>query len=497
MAGLDPEKAVEEMLSLGLTPLEPYPGSGKPWRSLHTCGRESSPRLAMARRGVAVCKFCGIEERTRQRRTDEGDAVALMVKAGVKPLVPFVSFKEPWKCECLTCHEIVTPNFGNVRNGHAACKYCAHKAITLEKANSLALAAGAIPIEPYPGDFKKKWLCKCANCGAEVTPRLGDLVKGQGCCRDCGYLLSAEANRISNDEAYESMVNGGMEPLEEYPGSVETPWLSRCMECGELGTPRLHSIRAGQRGCVPCGIKASSQKKLRNSSEVEQIMLNANLKPLVPYPGAKNGWKSLCLTCGETVSPSLANVQNGSKCTKCSRREAAEKMRTPEAVAVEEMRRAGFEPQVPFETTTTAWKCLCTKCGHVSSPQLASIRGGRGCIFCSRQNRTPEPGQIVYLLYREDFLAYKIGVGNETRLKRHKLQGWDVTKTWLAPSVQDAYRLERDVLSYVREILQLPIYLGREQMPQGGFTETFSADSITIPKLIDLVEQLRTELFVR
>lgn len=488
---LDPDEAYREMLTFGLTPLEPYPGSGNPWLCRHTCGRESSPRLSMARRGVAVCKYCGIERRAQKKKLSTSFALETMRQAGVEPLEPYKSTSTPWKSKCITCGEITSPSLANVKNGHAACKFCSHKALTPEKAVSIALASGAIPLEPYPGNYKAKWLCKCASCGLEVSPRLGDLSKGQGPCKDCGYKITAEANRLSPEEAVASMIDGGLEPLEPYSGSVETPWIAKCLNCGDICTPRLHSIRSGQGGCPRCGLLKGAEKNTRDSLEAESVMMESHLKPLVAYPGTRHPWKSMCLTCGIMSSPRLSAVLRGSKCSKCSRKEAGIKARVPTEIAIAEMVDAGFRPLEPFVTSTTAWRCKCDRCGHESAPRLAGIRDGKGCIYCSRVGRTPVSGKIVYLLYREDYISYKIGVGNQSRLTKHQARGRQIAWTWDAPTVQDAYKLERNVLVYVREVLLLPMHLSPELMPQGGFTETFSADSLNQPALIALIENLR------
>lgn len=59
VAPLDPEVAVADMRAAGVEPLEPYPGSGKPWRSrCYTCEHEASPTLNNVRSGHHPCKYC-------------------------------------------------------------------------------------------------------------------------------------------------------------------------------------------------------------------------------------------------------------------------------------------------------------------------------------------------------------------------------------------------------------------------------------------------------
>lgn len=52
------EDAREIMRSRGLEPQEPYPGSGRPWRCTHTCGRSVTPTLSNIRAGRGLCRYC-------------------------------------------------------------------------------------------------------------------------------------------------------------------------------------------------------------------------------------------------------------------------------------------------------------------------------------------------------------------------------------------------------------------------------------------------------
>lgn len=46
------------MAEHGLTPVEPYPGSSRPWRCVHECGRTVAPTLANVSSGKGVCRYC-------------------------------------------------------------------------------------------------------------------------------------------------------------------------------------------------------------------------------------------------------------------------------------------------------------------------------------------------------------------------------------------------------------------------------------------------------
>jgi hypothetical protein len=42
-----------------------------------------------------------------------------------------------------------------------------------------------------------------------------------------------------------------LDPLENYPGKIKEPWLSKCMDCGQIRKPRLANIlHNGSSGCI-------------------------------------------------------------------------------------------------------------------------------------------------------------------------------------------------------------------------------------------------------
>jgi hypothetical protein len=62
-------------------------------------------------------------------------------------------------------------------------------------------------------------------------------------------------------------------------------------------------------------------------------------------------------------------------------------------------------------------------------------------------------------------------------------------------SNEEAYEIEQAVISWLRYDLGLPRFLSSEEMPQGGHTETFSAeeiDSWTIWEEVTRVAGIRT-----
>jgi len=122
-------------------------------------------------------------------------------------------------------------------------------------------------------------------------------------------------------------------------------------------------------------------KKL-DSKIAEKVMLKAGLKPLEPYKMAKAPWKCKCIKCGKVTFPSYSNTKNGSGCAYCN------KFLTSPEDAEKRMREVGLQPLEPFKSGRTKWKCLCTSCGSVVTPQLHDIRrGSSGCKKCGKKKQ--------------------------------------------------------------------------------------------------------------
>jgi hypothetical protein len=117
-------------------------------------------------------------------------------------------------------------------------------------------------------------------------------------------------------------------------------------------------------------------------------MLTKGIRPLEPYPGASEPWKSICLKCGSEVYPRYGTVVTAGKggCNPCAKRSAAETrndvIRTkdfPDAC-----KRAGVTALSDYIDAHTKFKLVCNRCGHEFDAVWSPLRQGRGCPKCSR-----------------------------------------------------------------------------------------------------------------
>ena len=237
-------------------------------------------------------------------KIDSKVANAVMIDAGLKPLVPYVNSTTPWKCRCLVCSKIVEVQLQRVKYSGRSCPECGktrRKTLlrhTEDFAYSAMLKAGWRPLSSYNGkNNKSKWESECIKCGEISKPNLGNVLAGSS---GCGYC---KGNRVNSKKAIEIMLGFSLKPLVKYPGAG-APWKSKCITCLQTVYPRFADVKYGI-GCAYC-----SGRRV-NVVEAEMLMKKNKLKPLVEYPGASVPWSCICLKCKREVSPLYNGIQQG------------------------------------------------------------------------------------------------------------------------------------------------------------------------------------------
>jgi recombinational DNA repair protein (RecF pathway) len=512
------------MRAAGVNPLEPYPNTTTPWRcECMTCHEIVTPTLASVRNGRGGCLHCGhVKTAATRRGYNAMTAYDEMRDAGVEPLEEFPGRHKPWLCECLTCHQQVTPMLHSVRQGRGGCRLCGvavragKRREDADTAEREMRAAGFNPIEPYTSSGQP-WRVRCMDCGAEVTKRLSQIRAGSAGCSACGP--NALIDPVAAVEVAEAE---GFTPLVPYPGTTKEHWLMRCNECGREAEPIYNSLQQGK-GCAYCNGKkvdadearavmldagliplvdfpgaASKQwlatctecgreSRLPYSSvsrgarcaycagrmvdvvEARDLMREAGLEPVDGFPGSHEPWLCRCVVCGEEVSPSYGNIKGGATkgCAYC-----AGKMVKPEA-AVHVMRAAGLEPLVEYPGALAPWLCRCKKCDEEVQPRYNNVQQGSGVCSNCAQGFSAIALSIVYLMAHPVFQALKIGIGNvgNDRVGWHQRDGWELLALVDTDTGDEARVIERSVLVAWREA-GYPYGVDKADMPHRGYTET-------------------------
>ena len=148
---IDKKEAMRLMKKAKLKPLEPFTNASTNWKSeCMRCHQIVSPKYSKIQQGQFGCKQCGYQVAANKNRTPEKVAIAIMVKAKLKPLEPYKGDAIKWKCKCMKCGQIVYPMLGNIKQKNGGCMYCAMKGIDFKKPAYLYLlthsAFGALKV---------------------------------------------------------------------------------------------------------------------------------------------------------------------------------------------------------------------------------------------------------------------------------------------------------------------------------------------------------------
>ena len=530
---VNPDEAKAFFIRNNLEPLVPYPGAGKPWKSRHSkCGKEVEPTYSNVRNGHSGCKYCV------GNIVDEEKARKVFITRGLLPIEPYRNALATWKSIHQECGQIVNPRFNGVQQGQGGCRSCAgNKQIVESEAVALFVSKGLEPLEPYPGS-QLRWKSKHLKCGRIVFPRYVSIQQGQGGCGFCA------GNVIDSKDAVQLFKKNGLEPIENYVNS-STPWRSIHVKCGREVSPAYNSVQQGSSGCGHCAgniVDENEAKKifisrglipqenfpgankpwrsihaqcgrevfikyayvLDGSSGCRECSVNyvnpelaletfrsANLEPLEPYPGTSRGWRSIHTVCGKEVAPNWGYVRKyQAGCKYCAGKAISE----TDAELI--LQSKGFKALVPYPGSQAPWRMIHLKCGMEVSPRLNSLQfavgGGEGCRNCADSTFNYSEPAIIYLITSTGLLAHKIGISgeNKKRVQQHQREGWETFKTLRFETGEKAYEVEQGILTWLSETFGWTPYLSKEDMPQGGYTETVDASEIDLPTIWAKVEEL-------
>jgi len=96
---------------------------------------------------------------------------------------------------------------------------------------------------------------------------------------------------------------------------------------------------------------------------------------------------------------------------------------------------------------------------------------------------------ILYILYSPIYKAVKVGISDVSgkRFASHRTKGWILIKYWTFSRRDQARAVESLVVQTLTS--KYGHFLDKDDMPQGGYTETFDATKITRKGLIRMVNK--------
>ncbi len=271
----------------------------------------------------------------------------------------------------------------------------------------------------------------------------------------------------------------------------------RCLDCGVEGVSSVHRMRRAKLACWPCSRIMAGETGRLTRERVVQILSDAGYQLVGEYRRSRTPVEVRCVRCGNRAFVRVDNVRTGKACSACRFRWLSEHHRLDGGEVSQRAAVARIELLEPFNSTHQAIRVRCLECGYESRRCINWANPSSACIRCGHRPYDFTAPSLVYLLRHREWPALKIGVTNvgSNRLMDHDGGGWDCIYQKHV-SGQLAYEIEQLVLAWWRTQLQLGPYLSREEMPQGGWTETVSAADIEMPEIVEIIEAASAMLSV-
>ena len=337
------------------------------------------------------------------RKLDPKVAEAVMLKAGLKPLEPYVNALAKWKCLHLPCGEVVYPKYNMIQSGRGGCRKCGvaerilKSRLSQDEVNLRLKEKGLIALEKYVNS-STALKCRCLTCENVFDIKFEYINKVHGCPK-CGLKIGGLKGRVTQEKAFKLMRSLDLEPLEPYVLSEEK-WKCRCLRCGSIVFPSYSGASQGKRGCTKCGYESSGEKNRLSEKEAHSIVTKSGFEPVEPYVNAHTKWKIRCKKCKKVSSPTIASMKfQESGCKHCAPNAPVSAER-----ALKVMKKARLRPLEPFKSSKSKWKCECLRCGRIVQPSYSKVNDGQnGCLHCgyllsAEKNRTPEKEAVAIMM---------------------------------------------------------------------------------------------------
>jgi hypothetical protein len=408
-------EAGARMRAAGGEPLEPYPGSSRPWRvRCVTCGQEVTPRLDTITRGGTPCVACAAKRAGEKRSRGRYRAVA----------------QEVW--------------------------------------DARAAAVGLVWLEPVSTSATPT-LARCEKCGTEAHVYPNGTLRGRG-CTPCGWRRRAESKTLNDEEWTQRAEAVGLEWMEPHQSS-STKRRARCTACSHEFHPTPDNVKAGH-GCPRCGNIATAAARSLSDEEWDARAAAVGIEWTEPHVKSTEPRGARCLKCEHEFRPPPGHVRSGTGCPRC-----AGKVKTQEEVDAE-AQAVGIEWLEPYRNRRDRHLARCLTCQLEWRTSPASVHLGSGCPSCNSGGFDPGRPGILYVIAHEVAGVVKVGIASVDgeRIARHLRRGWEVVGTRREERGQVVADAEAAVVAWFRNRGFRPV--PKDAVPAGdGHSESvFTAE---------------------
>ncbi len=523
------------MLSVGLLPMEPYPGARVGWKSrCLKCDALVAPHFSTItqaiKKGISRgCASCGAAKGQQTRREAYyRNLPGLLAARNFAVSGSYWNAKTPTAFRCLTCDQETLCTSDSIISGKRACscQKLPRKSLARffpELASELLNEMnGELTGERIGTGMRSSVWWKCPSQGHVYDASPANRVRGSG-CRYCsgnepypGETDLASSHPELCQELAAEQPDGISAQTLKSGSSVKANWI--CKKNRKHVYPASPYERiSSQSGCSYCaGKRVLLGDNDLNSTHPEVASewdYEANF-PQRPEWFTAGSNKEFQWRCGWNPNhvwrAKIITRTKGHGCNQCSRvKTGRNDLRTMAELdpsrqhLIQEWDSTGNEKtpsEVAYADNSEYW-WLCGKGLHPRYLAKCSNRwfSLSGCPTCAPSAySTSKPGRL-YFLNNEGLGSFKIGITNLStktdRLKKFAGHGWATEHKVEHESGLLIKQLERRLLFIIREIWELPPHLGSLEMRNmGGATETFTRDRATVDEIKTLIDYEFQEL---
>jgi ribosomal protein S27E len=423
---------------------------------------------------------------SNKKTLSQEEVERIFLKQGLQVLEPYINSRTRIQAKCLGCGKIVQPFYRQIWSGQSGCRDCSSNKFRLtEEEVSLTLQKVGLKLIGEYKNSKDPVEVECLKCGTVLKVALSSIRNTKefhctGCNPKRSFLRRKTLAEGELKELNKTFLEHHFELIGSYR-SVNRPVLVRHITCGTESERSLKSIKTGAGFCKGC-----TKNRVLTEVEALEVLDEAGFEPIGKFVNVDTPWESRCKKCGKILTPTIHTLKSkGSGCAYCNG------VRVDPDDAVKLMISAGYIPLEPYRNNKVKWKSEHEVCGKVVYPMYNSIQNGQGgCTDCADKYSYFETSYF-YVMEHEAFQSLKIGISNteskDDRVIVHSKHGWKLLQRIDFENGFLAYEFEQTLLKHLRITMKIPVHLSKAEMPQSGFSETFSIETISKSSLLKLV----------
>jgi hypothetical protein len=370
------------------------------------------------------------------KKLDEADAIAIMKSADFLPLEPYKLIKDPWKCKCLKCGNIVHPILNNVKSGQRGCQTCGakergrktslRKRMPREELDRILQSKSVELLEEFTST-KKYLQFRCTTCQNEFSSKVAYIQQwDKAGCPECRKKvprrISNKPKKIEFDNVQEIVRALGFETETVKTGNEDFVQIT-CLQCGANYKKKFVALKMNGLTCR-CKKVASQVARgigyLELGREYAKSRGGELLSTSVHLKKDRVLWK--CGNGHQWEQPLDVVISNRSWCKDC----AGQTPRTLEQLRAVAESRGGKLLSTIYVNVDAVYDFECSL-GHEFSNSFKHVVGrGQWCPRCNKGSKSEEICRTTFeQLFRKDFKKVRPKWLRNSRGRQMEIDGYN------------------------------------------------------------------------